>query len=455
MNHGRLRVLLLMLADALTLMACWLAAAGCYAAVAGGFPNPRYLLSRGGFLGMYLCLNAVARLYHGNPFYPGMALPPVEEFRRLTLTTLGTGILFFAYLSFYGKASPLPSWVVALTIVLNILLAQPVRNVLRRLLKRLGVAQMPVVLVGPQGETAHVAELLGGSAYAGLQVRGRFRKTQEALAFARGHDVKHCVSCQPLRIFRRSIHALLGWFSVLVCMPEPQIFPIAMTHPVEFGGYGGLEMANQLRQRGIRGAKRVAEVTLALLAGALCLVPGVIIALALWASSSSRGGGIFYGTTRLGLKGRPFTCWKFRTMVPNAEARLAAVLASDPARAQEWAQTGKLRDDPRVTRMGAWLRKTSLDELPQLLNVVRGEMALIGPRPIVAREVPHYGRYYDIVSALKPGITGLWQVSGRSNVGYDARVALDLYYAHNWSLWLDLWIFLRTFSVVLFQRGAC
>lgn len=142
-------------------------------------------------------------------------------------------------------------------------------------------------------------------------------------------------------------------------------------------------------------------------------------------------------------------------MVPDAEARLAAVLASDPQKAREWELTGKLRDDPRVTRMGVWLRRTSLDEIPQLLNVLRGEMALIGPRPIVSREVPHYGRYYPIVSAVKPGITGLWQVSGRSDVGYDTRVALDLYYAQNWSLWLDLWIFLKTFAVVLFQRGAC
>lgn len=453
MNQGRLRVLLLMLADALTLVACWLVAAGGYAAFAHIVPDVRYLFSRGGFLAVYLGLNAVARLYHGNVFYPGMALPPVEEFRRLTLTTLGTGLLFFAYLSFYGKASPLPSWVVLLTVALNVLAAQPVRNALRRMLRRWGVAQIPVVLVGPRRETAHVAELLGSSSYAGLSVRARFERTDEALAFAQRWDVKHCISCQPLRVFRESIHALLGWFSVLVCMPEPQIFPIVLTHPVEFGGYGGLEMANQLRQWGVQRAKRAVEVTLTLLAGALLLVPGLLIASALWVSSF-REGGAFYGTKRLGVGGKPFTCWKFRTMVPDADKRLAAVLAADPERAREWAQTGKLRDDPRVTRIGAWLRKTSLDELPQLLNVVRGEMALIGPRPIVPDEVPRYGRYYAIVSALKPGITGLWQVSGRSDVGYDTRVALDLYYAHNWSLWLDLWIFLRTFAVVLFQRGA-
>ncbi len=455
MNSGRLRVLLLISVDALTLSVCWLLAAGGYALLANDASTVRYLFSRGGFLVVYLCLNAVTRLYHGNPFYPGMALPPVEEFRRLVLTSLGTGILFFAYLSFYGKASPLPSWVVVLAVFLNILVAQPMRNALRALLRRIKLAQIPVVLVGPKAETRHLFNLLDASPYTGLTVRGTFEKTQAALTFAQTRDIKHCISCQPLRVFRVTIHELLGWFSVLVCMPEPQIFPIAMTHSVEFGGYGGLEMANQLRQRGIRSAKRVVEFLGATVAGILCLIPGVLIALTLWACSGFRGGGVFYRTERLGKGGRPFTCWKFRTMVPDAEARLAAMLDSDPQKAREWELTGKLRDDPRVTRMGVWLRKTSLDEIPQLLNVLRGEMALIGPRPIVSREVPHYGRYYAIVSAVKPGITGLWQVSGRSDVGYDTRVALDLYYAQNWSLWLDLWIFLKTFAVVLFQRGAC
>lgn len=293
-----------MLADALTLVACWLLAAGVYAVCARTVPEVSYLLSRGGFLAAYLGLNAVARLYHGNPFYPGMALPPVEEFRRLTLTTLGVGILFFAYLSFYGKASPLPSGAVALTAALNILAAQSVRNALRRLLRRLGVAQIPVALVGPRQETAHLAELLGASAYAGLCVRGTFERTKAALDFAKPRDIKHCVNCQPLRVFRASIHELLGWFSVLVCMPEPQIFPIAMTHPVEFSGYGGLEMANQLRQRGIRNAKRAVEVALALLAGALLLAPGLLIALTLWVCSGFTGGGCLLRHAAAG-QGRP------------------------------------------------------------------------------------------------------------------------------------------------------
>lgn len=455
MLQGRLRVLLLMMTDALTLSACGFVAVALYGWCAGVAPDWRYASTRGGFVAVYLCLNVFGRLYHGNPFYPGMALPAMEEFRRLTLSTVGTGALFFAYLSFFAKASPFPPWVVLLAVGLNVLAAQSARNAVRRCLLATGggrLLRIPVVLLGPRGLTGRLEGIFARSTYAGVRVAGAFERTQEALAFAMQGRIAHCVCCQPLRVFKASLPALLDYFSVVVCMPEWQVFPVALSRPVEFGGYGALEMANQLHQRGTRAVKRVAELALAALAMALCLAPGLCIMVALWATVGREH--IFYRTTRLGKRGRPFTCWKFRTMAPGAEARLRELLAADPELAREWRETGKLRDDPRVTRLGAWLRKTSLDEIPQLWNVLRREMALIGPRPIVEAEVAKYGAAYAVVSSVKPGITGLWQVSGRSDVDYDTRVALDSYYAQNWSLWLDLWIFLRTFAVVLLQRGA-
>ena len=458
MLQGRLRVLLLMLTDALTLSACWFIAVALYGWCAGAAPDWGYVFSRGGFVVVYLCLNVFGRLYHGNPFYPGMALPAAEEFRRQTLSTLGTGTLFFAYLAFFAKSSPFPPWVVALAVGLNILVAQSARNAVRRWIQRLSAngggytPLIPVVLIGPPAQTARLRAFFDRSTYAGVRVEGTFTRTRAAVAFAVKRKINHCVCCQPIRVFRLSLRELLESFAVVVGMPEWQIFPIALSRPVEFGGYGALEMSNQRRQRGTRAIKTVAEFALTVAAMALCLLPGLCIMAALWATMGRKH--IFYKTTRLGKRGRPFVCWKFRTMVPNAEQRLQELLAADPALAKEWAQTGKLRNDPRITRLGAWLRKTSLDEIPQLWNVLRREMALIGPRPIVTAEVPRYGQAYEVVSAVKPGITGLWQVSGRSDVDYDTRVALDSFYAQNWSLWLDLWIFLRTFAVVLVQRGA-
>lgn len=159
--------------------------------------------------------------------------------------------------------------------------------------------------------------------------------------------------------------------------------------------------------------------------------------------------------TRLGRDGRPFGCLKFRTMVVDSERALAAHLASSAAARTEWAATHKLTDDPRVTALGRVLRKTSLDELPQLVNVLRGEMSLVGPRPIVQAEVARYGAAFTTCFAVPPGVTGLWQVSGRSDTTYEERVALDLDYATHWSLRRDIAILARTVPAVFAQRGSC
>ncbi|MEW6169908.1 MAG: sugar transferase [Pseudomonadota bacterium] len=166
------------------------------------------------------------------------------------------------------------------------------------------------------------------------------------------------------------------------------------------------------------------------------------------------GGSALFRHRRIGQRGREFDCFKFRTMVPNAEAVLHELLEKDHAAREEWARDHKLRKDPRITAIGRFLRKTSLDELPQLINVLRGEMSLVGPRPIVLQELPKYGRTASKYLAVKPGITGLWQVTGRNNTDYQERVALDRYYMSHLSLRLDLAILFRTIPAVLLRSGA-
>ena len=165
-------------------------------------------------------------------------------------------------------------------------------------------------------------------------------------------------------------------------------------------------------------------------------------------------GPVFYRAERLGRGSRRIRVWKFRSMYSDADKRLDELLASNPSLKAEYDANFKLASDPRVTPLGRFLRKTSLDEIPQLFNVFSGEMALIGPRPIVEKEVPYYGDAYKVFSSVKPGITGLWQCSGRSDTDYPRRVALDSYYVLNWSPWLDIWILFRTVGAVLFMRGA-
>ena len=166
------------------------------------------------------------------------------------------------------------------------------------------------------------------------------------------------------------------------------------------------------------------------------------------------GGPIFFGHKRIGYNGKDFSCLKFRSMVPNGDEVLRKHLEKNPAAQDEWQREWKLRKDPRVTRIGKFMRKTSLDELPQLLNVLRGEMSLVGPRPIVVAEADKYHSDIAYYCRVRPGITGVWQVSGRNKVSYAKRVQMDVWYVRNWSLWHDIAILFKTFPVLVRRSGA-
>lgn len=177
----------------------------------------------------------------------------------------------------------------------------------------------------------------------------------------------------------------------------------------------------------------------------------LVIAMLIWLQD---GAGPFFGHRRIGRGGREFACLKFRSMVPNAEAKLKALLDADAEARRQWQAEQKLRDDPRVTPLGDFLRRSSLDELPQLINVLRGDMSIVGPRPIVHAEARRYGRSFESYCAVRPGITGLWQVSGRSDVSYRRRVALDRLYVRTKSLGRDLGILAMTLPAVLLRKGS-
>ena len=168
----------------------------------------------------------------------------------------------------------------------------------------------------------------------------------------------------------------------------------------------------------------------------------------------STGKQVFFGHSRVGYGHETFRCYKFRSMVPDAEERLRKLLVEDPSAMLEWKATHKLKNDPRVTPIGAFLRKSSLDELPQLWNVLKGDMSLVGPRPIVSEELERYGNKAKDYCSVRPGMTGLWQILGRSNVTYSRRVSLDVSYVRKQGFWLDIWILFKTLGVVLRRVGA-
>ena len=456
MRNGRVRVFIICLADLACIYLCWAIAVWGYWAIGLG----HYEYGFDFYLGLwptglaFVFLNLVFKLYHGNALYPAAPVSPVEELRRLTASAMFThlGVVAFLALSrqtteFYSRA------VIVISGILTAILAQPVRNAARFAMRRLGVGQIPVVFAGGGEAAAMVEKALTSDSYTGFRVALAFdRNFREIVPEARRLGVKILVACQDARIFRAQLEEFTSWFTFIEYMPTAEAFPIFGSQPVAFDGIGGLEMVNQRRMKAMRLGKSLLDFALSLAAFVFFIPFFAVIPVLIKLTSR---GPVFYRANRLGKNGRPIRVWKFRSMYRDADERLKSILDSDPALKAEFEANFKLANDPRVTPFGRFLRKTSLDEIPQLFNVFSGEMALIGPRPIVEREVSYYGKDYTVFSSVKPGITGLWQTGGRSDTDYARRVALDTYYVLNWSPWLDIWILFRTFGAVLFMRGAC
>lgn len=246
---------------------------------------------------------------------------------------------------------------------------------------------------------------------------------------------------------RRLVECALRERVPFAVAPAPHAFPAFACKSTRVFSHNLLFLSfdEQLSSPAMRLAKAGFDI---LVAGVLIVaVSPLLLALAL--ACRLDGGPAFFAHRRIGAQGRPFRCFKFRTMMVGADQMLRDALARDPALAAEWSANQKLVDDPRVTPVGRLLRKTSLDELPQLLNVLRLEMSLVGPRPIVESEVSLYGVHIAQYYAVRPGLTGLWQVSGRNDTTYERRVQLDVWYVNNWSIWHDIAVLLKTLPAVL------
>ena len=211
-----------------------------------------------------------------------------------------------------------------------------------------------------------------------------------------------------------------------------------------------LQIRNNLARKIPQRIKRAFDLIVSMIL--LVLLSPLLIACTMIIGWSRQG--VVFSHARIGQNGRQFMCYKFRTMVPDADKQLAKVIANNPSARQEWERDFKLKDDPRVTRIGGFMRRTSIDELPQLWNVIKGDMSLVGPRPIVESELERYGENVRYYLQTKPGISGLWQISGRSDTDYATRVYMDSWYAKNWTLWYDFFILIKTVQVVFQRSGA-
>ena len=246
-------------------------------------------------------------------------------------------------------------------------------------------------------------------------------------------------------------NTLTRMFRRVIILSDLDVLDGAALSLHDFEGMIGIEAQKNGLSRTEAFLKRAIDIGVSLMLGLLSAPLWLLAALMIRLSSP---GPIFFTQERVGQHGKKIRVYKFRTMIPNAEQVLEDYLRQNPQAQAEWEQTQKLTHDPRIIRWGRLLRKFSLDELPQLLNVLKGEMSLVGPRPIVDDEVRQYKEKILVYKSIRPGITGMWQVSGRNNTTYDERVKFDVYYVRNWSIWLDLYILLRTVWVVLSRDGA-
>lgn len=410
--------------------------------------------------------------------YPGIGLNPVVELRRLSLgvtalmATLFTTLLAQSHPAFEALVFSATAWAL---LIVGLPLA---RSFARNRLARTSWWGEPIMVLGGGGSGRRLFDALAKQQARGMRPLGIVNTNRDFwdadawdeqgeefdlhLGFAEDlpavvnqHKVSWAVvaangSCDPSdqqdwRKYAAGIPHLL--------VESDDAAPSLWSDSRECGMRHAVHHSEQIAMRWPRFIKRATDIGLIVVCG-IALLP-LMTFLGALVKLSSPNGPVFYGQRRIGRGGRMFTAWKFRTMATNSDELLAQALASDPAKQAEWDRDHKLKNDPRVIPIvGSFLRKSSLDELPQLWNVLLGEMSLVGPRPIVQAEVQKYDESFLNYRLVRPGITGLWQVSGRNDVGYDERVQLDNYYVRNWSPWLDVYILARTVKTVAFREGA-
>jgi undecaprenyl-phosphate galactose phosphotransferase len=375
----------------------------------------------------------------------------------LGFAMLTDGFLHFASKQDFSRLWLMSGWVIAAVAILSF------RALVRAWLWRKGRFQVRTLLVGDGPTAQHVRSALKSERGLGYVIASQLKNLPAAFllsgcsweALCERYNVDYVVIAldgKDLNAAEQPLAQLMRENIPFSITPPLRHLPVLGMVPQYFFNHDVmlLTRSSGLEQPLPRLVKRMVDITIS--GTALLVLSPLMLTVALLVRRD--GGPALYGHKRLGLNGKSFSCLKFRSMVMNGDDVLQRYLKENPEAHEEWATTRKLQNDPRVTRIGAFLRKSSLDELPQLINVLRGDMSLVGPRPIVTAEVSNYD--YDIAHyyRVRPGITGLWQVSGRNDVTYRQRVQMDSWYVRNWSLWHDIAIICKTFPAVLRRSGA-
>ncbi len=420
------------------------------------------------YLSLLLALVPFVLAYALKGLYPGIALSGPDELLRLSRATtliylaLGATSFLSKDAGTYSRTAFLLAWVCSLVLV-------PLsRAAFRSLFIRKAWWGYPVIVFGAGEIGERIIRTLKQKPELGLKPVAVLDDNPKALetfpvplplmseiesagALAEKYGIRYAIFAMS-GMSREQLTQLLErygqTFQDLLVIPDLFGCSSLWTVAKDLDGLFGFEVRQRLLLPSSLRTKRILDLAIALLAGAVFLVPIAIVALLTRLDSS---GPILFAQERPGAGGRFFKIFKFRTMYLDAEERFKNL---SPELIEEFRIYGKIKDDPRITRVGKWIRKLSLDELPQLWNVLKGEMSLVGPRPYLQRQITQMQGTQDFILKVPPGITGIWQTSGRSTVTFEERLAMDTYYVRNWSVWLDIYLLAQTFKVILFPDDA-
>jgi Undecaprenyl-phosphate galactose phosphotransferase WbaP len=429
-----------------------------------GIINSKSFITYWPYLPVFILIFQILNLY------PGISLAPAEELRRSFIGSFMAygGIILSRLIE--NHAWDMINTAFGISAIFSTVILLMMRGIVHRFLHKTKLGGIPAVIYGSDSTGRLVIDRIKGSIRTGYTPVLILDDGKEGIDEYRGIPVIHDTSLGPEIVRRYNIKM------AIVAMPKLEIRELKMllNHSVsafrynviipdffnatniwmsvrDFNGILGFVTSHRLRMPWNLGIKRFMDLFMVIIGG-LVILP-ILLFIALLVKITSRGP-VLYGHKRLGKDGKPFVAYKFRSMVVDADDRLRKLIESNPEMKKEWEESHKLKNDPRVTAIGKLLRRTSFDEFPQLLNILKGEMSFTGPRPVTEDEVKKYGEDFNRIFSVKPGLTGLWQVSGRSDSDYAARISYDTYYLQSWSVWLDIWVIYKTFGAVVRGRGA-
>ncbi|MDY6847459.1 MAG: undecaprenyl-phosphate galactose phosphotransferase WbaP [Chloroflexota bacterium] len=464
-NRSSVVIALLLLVDIFTLSLAVLFSAFIrmlLVPIMGGVVNWPLILQGLGFHVLFAIILAWM-----NGLYPGFGLAAVHEMQKVLYVVSLASVFLGVFLFLQQLGIAYSRFVFVLTWFLSALLMMLGRFGLRNRLSRFAWWGIPMVIVGSQDSAEPVIEKLIQNRRLGFRpvyyYDPDFKRTQPVLGvplikskvglnqLVEDSSIRHVVFADPVNDVQNfNFRWMRDVFPNILFVLNTAPFGSLWVRTIDLHGTLAIETNYHLLNKRETVIKRILDMFLTLLM--LLFTWPLFLILALLVRFDSKGP-ILYTQKRLGQHGKTFDSFKFRTMYDNADAKLEELLENDPAAKREYVEYHKLANDPRITPVGKFFRRYSLDELPQLINVIKGDMNLIGPRSYLPRELPAMGDYAKLILKVKPGLTGWWQVMGRNATSFKERLRLDEYYISNWSIWLDIYIIIKTFWVLITGQG--